>query len=87
MGDSTHVFNKIATVVGWATVHMYSIRLYGGWMGDSTHVFNKVCYGGWMGDSTHVFNKVVTEVGWATVHMYSIRLLRRLDGQQCTCIQ
>ena len=40
-----------------------------------------------MGDSTHVFNKIVTEVGWATVHMYSIRLLRRLDGQQCTCIQ
>ena len=27
MGDSTHVFNMIVTVVGWATVHMYSIRL------------------------------------------------------------
>ena len=27
MGNSAHVFNKIATEVGWATVHMYSIRL------------------------------------------------------------
>ena len=27
MGDSTHVFNKIVTEVGWATVHTYSIRL------------------------------------------------------------
>ena len=27
MGDNTHVFNKIVTEVGWATEHMYSIRL------------------------------------------------------------